>query len=792
MWALKALGSLVFSQDDGGQGTSLLQLQSGLFNKVNPLQFKNPTQCIFKEASATIQKTTMPFHYQLVISRIYEDGEQELDEIDPDRLDAEQAFLIDEKLGFRLVSRSNNHKSILWKDPGDDTGSQLLEFVIDSSINDPTIVAFESLLYQCMFELKHGSSQGDVHTYMANQKAAGGASPAHTPIKQQTPSKHTPLARFDSSASPVSSPLANKKPASRSSDLRSFLAVKSEPSSSSTPASQPKGLVGGVAPNIKSQAGPSGTSLIKILNAPLYLYHPELNQFSPTHPSVTLELVQTAPYTFYLVITDRGAPVVSQIINDTMSPTFNREAQSFVWIYTEPDTRIIYSLSIKFPDSPSETAFKDMLGKCMYETNHHEAFGKVKQDEQRYLIDAYEEDTVMEDAFAKLGVKDDEDDEEEEDEESGDNDEEEEEVEYEEDSPSTTRGGDKNSALAVGYKYDRSFVVRGNRIGVFKHTDDNRLEFSTTIDNVRDMNNKTFSPRKVMLHEQDSSMLIMKPNEEHSIFRMDLERGRIVEEWKVDDTIPVDSILPDSKFAQLTPQKTFIGINHNTIFRVDPRLSGNKRVDAETKQYVTKNDFSCAVTTGKGELAVASNKGDIRLFNKLGLRAKTQLPGYGNPIIGIDATADGKLIVGTCKNYLLLLTVVTESGESGFHKPMGSEKPTPRMLKLKPEHVAWMGVEVSFTPARFNTGEDTQEKTIVTSSGPYVITWNLKRVLKGALNEYHIKKYDDTVISDQFRHGSDDSIIVTLPENVEMINKKKLSTPQKLLRSRRSIVNSPY
>jgi hypothetical protein len=28
-----------------------------------------------------------------------------------------------------------------------------------------------------------------------------------------------------------------------------------------------------------------------------------------------------------------------------------------------------------------------------------------------------------------------------------------------------------NSALAVGYKSDRSFVVRGDRIGVFRHTD---------------------------------------------------------------------------------------------------------------------------------------------------------------------------------------------------------------------------------------------------------------------------------------------------------------------------------
>jgi len=38
---------------------------------------------------------------------------------------------------------------------------------------------------------------------------------------------------------------------------------------------------------------------------------------------------------------------------------------------------------------------------------------------------------------------------------------------------------EKNSALAVGYKSDRSFVVRGDKIGVFRHTDDDNLGMSS-------------------------------------------------------------------------------------------------------------------------------------------------------------------------------------------------------------------------------------------------------------------------------------------------------------------------
>jgi hypothetical protein len=33
----------------------------------------------------------------------------------------------------------------------------------------------------------------------------------------------------------------------------------------------------------------------------------------------------------------------------------------------------------------------------------------------------------------------------------------------------------QNSALAVGYKSNRSFVVRGDKIGVFRHTRDDGL-----------------------------------------------------------------------------------------------------------------------------------------------------------------------------------------------------------------------------------------------------------------------------------------------------------------------------
>ena len=231
---------------------------------------------------------------------------------------------------------------------------------------------------------------------------------------------------------------------------------------------------------------------------------------------------------------------------------------------------------------------------------------------------------------------------------------------------------------------------------------------------------------------------------------------------------------------------------------------------------------------------------------------QTALPALGDPIIGVDVSADGRWIVATCKTYLLLIdTLIGDgryAGSLGFDRSFPADsKPIPRRLQLKPEHLAYMATEISFTPARFNTGEGQVEKNIVTSSGPFVITCkscslrysrcrrtkthrvppftigDFKRVKQGKLDEYSIKKYQSNVVADEFKYGSDKNVVVALEHNVLMVNKKdllkvttgwvlvavyieadfsvflfsqptraSLSTPMKKLRSQNNIVNSPY
>lgn len=174
----------------------------------------------------------------------------------------------------------------------------------------------------------------------------------------------------------------------------------------------------------------------------------------------------------------------------------------------------------------------------------------------------------------------------------------------------------------------------------------------------------TFVPNKVMLHKQDTTMILSDPLNPHSLYRLDLETGRVVDEWKIGDSISVNNFVPDSKTAQTTGEDTFVGTSHNSIFRIDPRLAGNKLVDSQHREYKTKVDFTSAVTTGEGKLAVATNKGEIKLFDRLGINAKTSLPNLGHAITGIDVTGDGRYIVATTKERLLFIDTKIHEGKN--------------------------------------------------------------------------------------------------------------------------------
>ncbi len=62
-----------------------------------------------------------------------------------------------------------------------------------------------------------------------------------------------------------------------------------------------------------------------------------------------------------------------------------------------------------------------------------------------------------------------------------------------------TEKGDRNSQLAVGHgeKNNRTFVVRGDKIGVFKHADEGKVEYAATVKDLGFKRMKGFKPKHV-------------------------------------------------------------------------------------------------------------------------------------------------------------------------------------------------------------------------------------------------------------------------------------------------------
>ena len=473
---------------------------------------------------------------------------------------------------------------------------------------------------------------------------------------------------------------------------------------------------------------------------------------------------RTSAFRFFIKDVEGDSILHEQKIDPDGTIHTDRPSKSFIWCHFT-DVGQVWTYSLRFGEASSLMSLSNAFGQAIYEILNQE---KISKADTKYLLNPFGGGNEIEMTEAPpLSVS---------------SSESESEIDRTEDSElseeETYRAGyggtEKYSNLAIGYKNDRSFVAKGSNIGIF-YTDDDRLIHSTDL-KVK-FHKQPFSPNKMMLHQGDSSLLLMNPQDTHNIFKMDLERGEVVESWKIDENRDVANILPSSKYSQMTDDPTLIGLNDNSIFRIDPRLPGTKRVESESKTYVVKNKFSCGATTGRGELAVGSQKGEIRLFNALDKRAKSLLPGFGDPIIGIDVTESGRWIVATCKTYLLLINTEMEGNDkNGFQTSISTKGHPPIRLSLRPEHVAYIGAPLCFTPARFSTGA-AEERSIITSSGPFVITWGLRRIQQGKLFDYAIKRYEDSVVADSFRYGQEQSIVVALPEYVTMVSKKSLSAP---------------
>ncbi|KAL8881867.1 MAG: hypothetical protein Q9198_001018, partial [Flavoplaca austrocitrina] len=289
---------------------------------------------------------------------------------------------------------------------------------------------------------------------------------------------------------------------------------------------------------------PKGAEVLAKERAELHLFDFPSGSFMFQDRSVVATVSEVGRWEYWLQITGEEREWLGQPVVADINPVFNFEYLSFIFNhYTEDGSA--YSWLLRFADQETEERFQEGLMRALWERLNEIKWTKSTDDERQYVLDAFQ-DLTMEDAE---NVDNEEPDEVKEEVEQDPSDSQQAE-EYDSDESADdvitkADDGNTNSQLAVGYKHDRSFVVRGSKIGVFKHTPNNDLEFSTNISKVETPGGKVFSPKKVMLHSEDTDMILQNEANPNALYRMDLEYGKVVDEWKIHDDIPVKTFAPE-------------------------------------------------------------------------------------------------------------------------------------------------------------------------------------------------------------------------------------------------------
>lgn len=366
-------------------------------------------------------------------------------------------------------------------------------------------------------------------------------------------------------------------------------------------------------------------------------------------------------------------------------------------------------------------------------------------------------------------------------------------------------GANVNSYLRRGAEFD---VMRNVEAGV----EDAGVSFSFTPLKAAGSSRTTaaspsfLTPSKVLLANGETRMNMLSPGlDSTKLFHADVEYGKVVSEWRFNKDevdIPQADIANDNKAAQLEDNvNTLLGLDANRLCRWDmrdPRGVVQEAGDASPivqwtggKDFARGTNFSCMATSGDGHVVVGSRDGKIRLYsNKTLTQAKTSIPGLGKPITSVDVTYDGRWVLATTDDYLMVVkTCFEEEGRerSAFTDRGGGRLAVPRLLRLKPEDKLLAGSR-PFKNGRFTwvTEANNPERWVVASCGRYTVIWNFKRV-KSAVSsstsfgglptvmDYTMSAKDEDVVDSNFMHDryapmtgghKGDALVIATPHKV--------------------------
>jgi hypothetical protein len=518
-----------------GSKESVIEVSDGQLYLVRPLSPKGYSELIYKDARASIRRTGTEFNYQLVVTRVFEEGEEELlaeEEGVEDQLqnEDEQSFLLDESLQFRVTIRDTGEKVFAWRDLSGSAGD-LWEFVCDFNTKPETVEAFEVVSLRCQYERKfkksgENATEEELLQFSCVDEPIPTASPLLSPSSSRSPTI-TPSPTSTRLLSDAN--IAEDKAMASTSSKTAGKAPTVEASSKRT-----------MAP--PSAKHPESQEVLAHEKAELHLFDFESGSFVLQDDSVETIVFDLGGFDYWVKVAGPKRDWLGRAVEEDLAPVFNFDYLSAIFNVYDKDGSA-YSWLLRFKAQPDLENFQQGLMQALWEHQNRVKWAKLKDNDREYVLDAFN-DLTMEDADA--AGQEEEEEEEEDSEDEGRRSEHYDSDESEDDVVTRDQDGNVNSQLAVGFKHDRSFVVRGSKIGVFRHTPDNHLEFATNISKVQTPKGKLFSPDKVMLHQGDSTMILQNPDNPNSVYRMDLEVGKVVDEWKIHEDIPINTFAPEN------------------------------------------------------------------------------------------------------------------------------------------------------------------------------------------------------------------------------------------------------
>lgn len=92
---------------------------------------------------------------------------------------------------------------------------------------------------------------------------------------------------------------------------------------------------------------------------------------------------------------------------------------------------------------------------------------------------------------------------------------------------------------------------------------------------------KKMNLKKVMFYKEDCDLIFQNDVDFNKFYCMDLEYGKVVDEWNVYDDILVVIFVLENKFVQMFGEQIFFGVLNNVFFCVDFCIFGNKFVESD-------------------------------------------------------------------------------------------------------------------------------------------------------------------------------------------------------------------